>query len=100
MSLFKELKRRNVFRVAIAYMAGSWLLIEVTETLFPIYGLSDAAIRMVVTLVAIVFPVVLVVSWVFELTPEGLRLEKMWRWPPCQRRARLPGRAGFGPGFL
>jgi len=67
---------------------------------FGIYFLCNAAIRMVVTLVAIVFPVVLVVSWVFELTPEGLRLEKMWRWPPCQRRARLPGRAGFGPGFL
>ena len=76
LSLFKELKRRNVFRVAIAYMAGSWLLIEVTETLFPIYGLSDAAIRLVVTLVAIGFPVSLVVSWVFELTPEGLRFEK------------------------
>jgi TolB-like protein/Flp pilus assembly protein TadD len=60
----------------MAYMAGSWLLIEVTETLFPIYGLSDAAIRLVVTLVAIGFPVLLVVSWFFELTPEGLKFEK------------------------
>jgi TolB-like protein len=76
LSLFKEIKRRNVFRVAIAYMAGSWLIIEVTETLFPVYGLSDAAIRLVVTLVAIGFPVVLVASWVFELTPEGLKFEK------------------------
>ena len=54
----------------------TWLLIEVTETLFPIYGLSDTAIRLVVTLVAIGFPVLLVVSWVFELTAEGLRFEK------------------------
>jgi len=76
MSLFTELKRRNVFRVAIAYLAGAWLLIEVTETLFPIYGLSDAAIRLVVTLLAIGFPILLIFSWVFELTPEGLMLEK------------------------
>lgn len=76
LSLIEELKRRNVFRVAIAYMAGAWLVIEITETLFPVYGLSDAAIRMVVSLVAIGFPLALVVSWVFELTPEGLKFEK------------------------
>jgi len=76
LSLFKEFKRRNVFRVAIAYMAGSWLIIEVTETLFPIYGLSDAAVRMVVTVLAIGLPVALIASWVFELTPEGLKFEK------------------------
>ena len=76
MSLYNELKRRNVFRVAIAYLAGAWLLIEVTETLFPIYGISDAAIRLVVTLLAIGFPILLIFSWVFELTPEGLKLEK------------------------
>ena len=58
MSLYNELKRRNVFRVAIAYLAGAWLLIEVTETLFPIYELSDAAIRLVVTLLAIGFGVI------------------------------------------
>jgi len=57
-------------------MAGSWLIIEVTETLFPIYGLSDAAIRMVVTVLAIGLPVALIASWVFELTPEGLKFEK------------------------
>lgn len=76
MSLYNELKRRNVFRVAIAYLAGAWLLIEVTETLFPIYGISDAAIRLVVTLLAIGLPIILVLSWVYELTPEGLKLDK------------------------
>jgi TolB-like protein/Tfp pilus assembly protein PilF len=76
MSIVRELKRRNVFRVAIAYLTGAWLLVEITETLFPIYGLSDAAVRLVVTLLAIGFPLTLVFSWVFELTPEGLRLEK------------------------
>jgi adenylate cyclase len=76
MSIVQELKRRNVFRVAIAYLTGAWLLVEITETLFPIYGLSDAAVRLVVTLLAIGFPLTLVFSWIFELTPEGLRLEK------------------------
>jgi TolB-like protein/Tfp pilus assembly protein PilF len=76
MSIIGELKRRNVFRVAAAYLAGAWLLIEVVQTMFPLYGYSDEAIRLVVTLLAIVFPVVLIFSWVFELTPEGFKLEK------------------------
>ena len=76
MSLFKELKQRNVFRVAAAYLAGAWLLIEVVQTLFPLYGFSDDAIRLVVTLLAIGFPLALIFSWVFELTSEGFKLEK------------------------
>ncbi|MFC1720344.1 FlgO family outer membrane protein [Pseudomonadota bacterium] len=76
MSIIQELKRRNVFRVAVAYLSGAWLLIEITQTLFPVYGLSDGSIRLVVTLLAIGFPLVLVFSWVYELTPEGFRLEK------------------------
>ncbi len=76
MSLFAELKRRNVFRVAAAYLTGAWLLVEVAGTLFPIYGLSDATVRIVVTLFTIGFPITLIISWVYELTPEGLKLEK------------------------
>jgi adenylate cyclase len=76
MLIVKELKRRNVFRVAAAYLAGAWLLIEVVQTLFPLYGFSDEAIRLVVTLLAIGFPIILIFSWVFELTPEGFKLEK------------------------
>lgn len=76
MSIVQELKRRNVFRVAVAYLSGAWLLVEITQTLFPIYGLSDGSIRLVVTLLSIGFPLMLVFSWVYELTPEGLRLEK------------------------
>ena len=76
MSLYHELKRRNVFRVAIAYLAGSWLLIEAAETIFPLYGFGDAPARIVVTVLAIGFPLFLVFSWVFEITPEGLKLEK------------------------
>ncbi len=76
MSFFKELKRRNVIRMGIAYLAGAWLLIQMGETLFPVYGLSDAAIRLVITLLAIGFPITLIFSWVYELTPEGLKLER------------------------
>ncbi len=76
MSLFLELKHRNVLRVAIAYLAVSWLLIQVVETLFPVFGLSDALIRLVVVLLAIGFPLILIFSWLYELTPEGLKLEK------------------------
>jgi len=76
MSLFSELKRRNVLRVAAAYLAGAWLLVEVSETLFSIYGLPETAARIVVTLLAIGLPITLVLSWVYELTPEGLKLEK------------------------
>ena len=62
--------------MAIAYLAVSWLLIQVVETLFPVFGLADALIRVVVILLAIGFPLVLVFSWLYELTPEGLKLEK------------------------
>ena len=76
MSLYSELKRRNVIRVAIAYLAVAWLLTQVAETLFPLFGYGDAPARNVVILLAIGFPLFLIFSWVFELTPEGLKLEK------------------------
>ncbi len=71
MSLLAELRRRNVLRVAAAYIAVSWLLIQVVETLFPVFGLSDAAIRAVVIVLAIGFVPAVIVAWAFELTPEG-----------------------------
>ena len=76
MSLFSELKRRNVLRVALAYLAASWLLIQIVETLFPIFGLANALIRVVAILLGIGFPAVLIFSWLYELTPEGLKLER------------------------
>ena len=73
MNLFAELKRRNVFRVSIAYVAAAWLLIQVAETLFPVYGLSDNAIRLVVAVLAAGFVPAIVLAWLFELTPEGIK---------------------------
>jgi TolB-like protein len=75
MSLFGELKRRNVFRVGVAYLVASWLIIQVSETIFPLFGF-DAAARIVVVVLAIGFIPALVFAWAFELTPEGLKKEK------------------------
>jgi TolB-like protein/Tfp pilus assembly protein PilF len=76
MNVFQELKRRNVIRVGIAYLVGSWLAIQVAETLFPVYGLSDGAIRMVVTILAVGFLPALILAWVFERTADGIKLER------------------------
>jgi TolB-like protein/Flp pilus assembly protein TadD len=76
LSFFEELKRRNVFRVAIAYLAFAWLLIEVAGTLFPGFGIPDWAFRFVVILLALGFVPTLVLSWAYEITPDGLKREK------------------------
>jgi len=74
--LIQELKRRNVIRVGIAYVAFSWLLIQVIETVFPAFGLSETAFRSVVIALAVGLLPVLIFAWAFELTPEGLKKEK------------------------
>ncbi len=75
MSFIKELKRRNVIRVAIAYAIAAWLLIEITATTFPILKLPDWSVTLVTVLVLIGFPLALIFAWAFELTPEGLKRE-------------------------
>jgi len=76
MSFFVELKRRNVIRVALAYIVAAWLVIQVVETIFPAFGFGDAAIRTVVIVLAIGLAPVVIFAWAFELTPEGLKREK------------------------
>ena len=76
MSLLNELKRRNVIRVGIAYALASWLIIQVIETLFPVFDFSNEAIRIVVILLAIGLLPVLFFAWAFELTPEGVKRDK------------------------
>ncbi len=76
MSLYEELKRRNVFRVGAAYAVVSWLLIQVAETIFPLFGFGDAPARVVVVTLAIGFVPALILSWIFEWTPDGLRKER------------------------
>lgn len=70
---FEEMKRRNVWRATIAYLAAAWFLIQVADTVFPRLGFSDAAITNTIILLAIGFVPALVISWFFELTPDGFR---------------------------
>jgi hypothetical protein len=88
MSLWGEIRRRNVHRVAIAYVAAAWLLIQVAETLFPVFGLSDMAIRAVVIVLAVGFMPAVVLSWVFEWTPEGFRRDSEVTAPAPATRTR------------
>jgi adenylate cyclase len=75
MSFFAELKRRNVIRVATAYVVAAWLIVQVVETIFPAFGFGSGAVRIAVIVLVIALIPVLVLSWVFEITPEGLRRE-------------------------
>jgi TolB-like protein/Tfp pilus assembly protein PilF len=76
LTLLNELKRRNVFRVGAAYTVVSWLIIQVTETIFPLFGYDESLARTIVIVLAIGFIPALIFAWVFELTPEGLKKEK------------------------
>lgn len=73
MSFYSELKRRNVLRVGAAYVAISWLLIQVVETIFPAFGFGAGAIRIVIILLGVGFVPTVILAWVFELSPEGLK---------------------------
>jgi TolB-like protein len=72
-TLFVELKRRNVYRVAAAYAVVAWLLIQVATQTFPVFEIPTWAARLVVLALILGFPIALVFAWVFELTPEGLK---------------------------
>lgn len=73
LSLLTELRRRNVIRVAGLYIVSAWLLVQIAETLLPIFHTPDWVLQTLVVLLALGFIPALVTSWVFELTPEGLR---------------------------
>ena len=75
MSLFVELKRRNVFRVAAAYVVATWLLLQIVDVLVPILTLPEWVGRLVFLLLVIGFPIALIFAWAFEMTPEGLKKE-------------------------
>ncbi|MEZ5461225.1 tetratricopeptide repeat protein [Dokdonella sp.] len=73
MSLFAELKRRNVIRMAGLYLVGAWLIVQVAETLLPLYETPDWVLKTLVLLLAIGFVPALIFAWIFELTPEGIK---------------------------
>ncbi len=76
MSLVSELRRRNVLRMGATYLAGSWLLLQIVETMLPVFGFGDSALRYFVILLAIGFIPMLAISWAIEWTPDGLKREQ------------------------
>jgi TolB-like protein len=72
-NFFAELKRRNVYKVAVAYAVVGWLLVQIATQVFPFFEIPNWAVRLVVLAIVIGFPVALVIAWAFELTPQGLK---------------------------
>lgn len=89
-NFFAELKRRNVYRVAVAYAIIAWLLIQVATQIFPFFAIPNWVVRLVVLLIALGFPIALVFAWIFELTPEGLK--RTQEVAPHQSVARRTGK--------
>lgn len=75
-SFFSELKRRNVYRVGIAYAIASWLILQVIDVVDPIIGIPEWVPKLILVLLGIGFPLALIFAWAYEMTPEGLKREK------------------------
>jgi hypothetical protein len=76
MSIFSELNRRNVLRVALLYFVACWLVLQLSSILLEQLGIPDWVFRFIFALLLICYPLVLVFSWIFEITPEGIRREQ------------------------
>ena len=70
---FGELKRRNVYKVAVAYAVVGWLLVQIATQVFPFFEIPNWGVRLIVLLVVVGFPIALILAWAFELTPEGIK---------------------------
>ncbi len=90
LNFLAELRRRNVYRVAVAYVVVAWLLIQVVTQTFPFFEIPNWAVRLVILLLIVGFPVALILAWAFEMTPEGVkRTEEV---PPERSITRRTGR--------
>jgi TolB-like protein/Tfp pilus assembly protein PilF len=88
-NFFAELKRRNVYKVAIGYAVVSWLVIQVSSTILPTFHAPEWVVQSLIVVVALGFPIALVIAWAFEMTPEGMKRtedvspdEKIPQWSP------------------
>ena len=89
-NFFAELKRRNVYKVAVAYAVVGWLLVQIATQVFPFFEIPNWGVRLVVLAIIIGFPIALVLAWAFELTPEGLK--RTDEVPPSASVTRATGR--------
>ncbi len=87
MKFFEELKRRNVYKVAVAYAVVAWLLIQIATQVFPFLQIPEWIIRLVIVLLALGFPIALIIAWAFELTPEGLKRTEAAEALPERKRS-------------
>jgi hypothetical protein len=87
---FAELRRRNVYKVAAAYAVVSWLLIQIATQVFPFFEIPNWSVRLVVVVLILGFPVALIFSWMFEITPEGIKRES--KAEPGKSRSEKAGR--------
>ena len=88
-NFFSELKRRNVYRVAVAYAIVGWLVVQIATQVFPFLEIPTWVVRLVIAVVAIGFPIALIIAWAFELTPEGIkRTEVADRTPAAAGRKK------------
>src|SRR5436305_11495974 len=106
-NFFAELKRRNVYKVAVAYAVVGWLVIQVTATIVPALHLPDSLTTAVVVLTLVGFPVALVIAWAFEMTPEGMKRtenvspdEVIPQWSKKKFAALIIGVAVIAAGLL
>jgi hypothetical protein len=88
-NFFAELKRRHVYKIAVAYAVVAWLLIQVATQVFPFFELPKWSVQVVVLAAVIGFPIALILSWAFELTPEGIKRDE-----ELVPAAGAPGRRG------
>ena len=77
MSIVEELKRRNVFRVAVAYVIIAWVILQVGDTLAPALHLPESVNTVLAFFLILAFPLAIFLAWAFELTPEGLKKKRM-----------------------
>ena len=89
-NFFSELKRRNVYKVAVAYAIVGWLLVQVATQVFPFLEIPNWVVRLVIALVAIGFPIALVIAWAFELTPQGIKRTEDVELAASAPRHQLP----------
>src|SRR5213080_4558819 len=89
-TFFAELKRRNVYKVAVAYAVVAWLLIQAASILFPTFEAPAWIMKVFVAVIVLGFPIALIFSWAFEITPEGIKLES--EIEPTKSIARRTGR--------
>src|SRR3989449_5001228 len=88
-SFFAELKRRNVYKVAVAYIVAGWALSQGIAQVFPVFDVPNWVIRSIVVLIILGLPIALVLAWMFELTPQGIkRTETADAMPATARRKK------------